>query len=177
MKLTRYIRPTARRSIDDQIAATEQDGISITIIEGDMGRTFKDALKQLKPGNGLLIENFATLGRRRDTVCDRVEAIFDKRANIVDAEGDVHEPKCRRTLIKAIKSKGITVRGGEPKPRVPHNKISDEDLEEAKKVWSGKKYRAMTNKEVSEAVGISVVTLTERLGKRGIRKPGRLKSR
>lgn len=177
MKLTRYIRPTARRRAADQIAATERDGISITIIEGEQGRTFADALKQLNHGNGLLIESLATLGRRRDTVCERIGAIFDKGASIVDADGDVHEPSCRQSLIKAIRARGITVAGDEPRPRVAHNKTDAETLKEAKRYWTQKQFAAMTNQDIADAVGVSVVTLTKTLGPRGIRGPGRLKQR
>jgi len=174
MKITRYIRPVARRTAAQQIAATERDGIAITIIEGDQRRTFDNALQQLKPGGGLLIETLATLGRRRDTVCDRVRAVFAKGASIVLADGTVHGPECEASLIAGLMARGVTVTGNEPKPRIAHNRASDETRAEAKRLWTQKQFSKLTNGEVAEAVGVSVVTLTDWFGPRG-RKPGRPK--
>lgn len=58
------------------------------------------------------------------------------------------------------------MRGEDPKPRVAHNKTADEDLKDAKRFWTQKQFRKMTNKDITEATGISVVTLTKEFGKR-----------
>lgn len=177
MKLTVYIRPTARRPIAAQEAQARKSlekvrdkypgGISIIITEGDQGRTWENALKQLGPINHLLIENFQTLHRIRDIACERIEQVFDKSASIVDEDGEIHEPRCRRTLLKALRSRGLTVSSAEPKPRLAHNKTPDDVLKEAKRMWTQKQFAKMTNKDISEAVGVSVVTLIKTFGKRG----------
>ena len=57
MKIIRYIRPTARWTKAKQELATNREDIRFTIVEGELDSTFADALKLLKPGNGLLVEN------------------------------------------------------------------------------------------------------------------------
>jgi hypothetical protein len=166
MKLTRYIRPTARRTAAQQIAATDRDGIAITITEGEQGRTWADALKQLKPGGGLLVETIATLGRRRDTVCERLRAVFDKGASVVLSDGTVHAPDCGPSLIAGLMARGVTVSGTEPGPRVAHNRTAPDILAEARKLWTQKQFARMTNGEIAAAVGLSVPTLAREFGKR-----------
>ena len=172
MKLIRYIRATSRSSVADQIAATERDGIRITIVEGEPDSTFADALKQLKRGNGLLIEGFHVLGRKRDTVCERVRQVFAKGGNIVDADGDIHAPAYEKTLIKALKTRGVTVNGREPRPRVAHNRTDDDTRKAAKRLWTQKQFARMTNKDIAEEIGVSTWTLRHWFGPRG-RKAGR----
>lgn len=167
MKLIRYIRPTARRTAAQQIAATDCDGIAITITEGEQGRTWADALKQLRPGGGLVIQDLATLGRRRDTVCERVRAVMAKGASIVLADGSMHGPKEEASLIAGLMARGVTVSGAEPGPRVAHNRTSPEVLAEAKRLWTQNQFARMTNGEIAEAVGLSVSTLTREFGRRG----------
>lgn len=167
MKLIRYIRPTARRSTARQRAVTDREGIAIDVIEGDQGRTWETALKLLKRGNGLLIEDIATLGRRYDTRVERIKAVAAKGASIVLADGSVHGPECAPSIVAGLQAP----RSDEP--RVAHNKTDDETLAEAKRLWTGRAYKAMTNGQIAEAVGLSIPTLTRYFGKRGVRKPGR----
>jgi hypothetical protein len=180
MKKIRYIRPTARSTEEMQRKATDHLGpFAIDIVEGQDGRTFETAIKVMKAGNALVISGLDTLGRRRDTVVSRINAVFDIRGgggNILDKDGDLHEPECRKSLTKAIMSRGITVKGDEPSPRVAHNKTPDDVMAEAKRMWTQKQYARMTNKDIAEAVGISVVTLIKQLGPRG-RKAGRPRSK
>jgi hypothetical protein len=172
MRLIRYIRPTSRRSIDDQITATDRFKVHFTVVDGEDDRDFATALKILNKGNGLLIEGFHILGRRRDTVCERVKQIFAKGANIVDADGDIHPPSYEKTLIKALQARGVTVKGTEPRPRVAHNRIDDETRKEAKRLWTQKQFSRMTNADIAEEIGVSVVTLNQWFGPRG-RRAGR----
>jgi hypothetical protein len=168
MKLTRYIRPRARRTAAQQIAATERPGIAITIVEGEQGRTWADAVKQLRPGGGLLIENLAALGRRRDTVCDRLDAVFAKGASVVLGEDDsVHSPDCGPSLLAGVRARGVTVSGDEPKPRVAPNKLPDAVRDQAERYWKQKQFERMTNREIAEAAGVSVETLASWFGARG----------
>lgn len=145
---------------------------AITIVHGKDDCTFENALKILKAGNALTIMEFETLGRRIDTRCNHINAVFDKRALIEDKDGDLHEPSCRKSLIKAIKSKDTSKT--ETASRVPHNKVDQATRDDAEKLWTGKNYENMTNGQVANEIGFTVKTLTEWFGPRG-RKAGRPK--
>lgn len=177
MKLIQHIRPTTHRTEADQRRAGAQFEPAFVVVVGHQGRTFETTLKQLKRNsdNGVLIENPGTLSRRRDVACAMLEQIFAKGASVVFSDdGSVHSPECGASLIAGVRSRGVTMRGDEPKPRVAHNRASDEVRAEAKRYWTQKQFARMTNGEIAEAVGVSVVTLTDWFGPRG-RKPGRPK--
>ena len=174
MKRIRYIRPTSRSTEAAQRLATDHLGpFALTVVEGKEGRTFETALKIIRAGNALTIAEFETLGRRIDTRCRLVEQVFDKGGLIEDADGDIHRPEARTTLLKALRTR--REKQTDDKPRVAHNKASAETREQAQRLWTQKKYGRMTNAEVAEAVGVTVKTLTLWFGPRGIRGPGRLK--
>lgn len=165
MKRIRYIRPTARRPEALQRRETDHLGpFAITIVHGKDDCTFENALKILKAGNALTIMEFETLGRRIDTRCKHIEAVFDKKALIEDKDGDLHEPSCRKSLIKAIKSKDT--RETEAKPRIPHNKADQAARDAAEKIWTGDNFKNMTNGQVADEVGFTVKTLTDWFGPR-----------
>jgi len=167
MKLIAYIRPTVRRPAKDQVAALKPHAPTFTVIDGQDGRDWSTALKMIKRGNGLLIEDIGTLGRRFDTRRERIEAVAAKGASIALADGSVHGPDCAPSIVAGMR---------EPKsdaPRVAHNATPDHVLVEAERIWTGEAYRSMTNGQVADAVGLSIPTLTRKFGKRGIRKAGR----
>lgn len=165
MKRIRYIRPTALKSEALQRRKTDHLGpFAITIVHGKDDCTFENALKILKAGNALTIMEFETLGRRIDTRCKHIEAVFDKKALIEDKDGDLHEPSCRKSLIKAIKSKDTSKT--EKAPRVPHNKVDQAAKDEAEKLWTGENFAGMKNRQVADETGFSVKTLTEWFGPR-----------
>lgn len=165
--MTRYVRPTARRTAAQQIRATDRDGIAITIIEGDQCRTWLDALKQLRPGGGLLIQDIGTLGRRYETRRERIEAVAAKQASIVLADGSVHGPDCLPSIVAGLQAPRSD------NPRRAHNRTDDETLAEAQRLWTGAPFRGMTNGQIADAVGLSIPTLTRHFGARRVRKPGR----
>jgi hypothetical protein len=166
MKLTRYIRPSATGGTQDQLDKTDRDGISTTIIEGEQGRTFENALQQLGPNNHLLIRDLKVLARKKDDVATRIKQVVAKGASIVEADGFTTAPNQAAALIRGIKSKGITVRGGEPKPRVPHNKTPDAVKEAARRMYTQQKFKRWSNKEIAEEFGVTTWALRDWFGPR-----------
>lgn len=167
MKLIAYIRPTARRPAKDQAAALKPHAPAFIVIDGQDGRDWSTALKMLRRGNGLVIENIGTLGRRYDTRVERIEAVAGKGASIVLADGSIHGPDCAPSIVAGMSAPKSDA------PRVAHNRTDDDTLAEAKRLWTGREFRAMTNGQIAEAVGLSIPTLTRYFGARGIRKAGR----
>lgn len=134
MKRIRYIRPTKRRPVAHQERATEHlEPFAITIVHGEGGRTFENALKILKKGNALVVQDLHTLARRRDTICDMVCRVFSKGALIEDASGNLHKPECEASLIAGITTGGHLT--SEQRERIAHNRISDERRAFAFKYW------------------------------------------
>lgn len=176
MKLIRYIRPTARRTIAWQQSVTERDGIAFDVIEGDQGRTWETALKMLKRGNGLLTAEPETLGRKIETRARRVREIASKGAWIILADGGEHSPEAAANLIEWMQAGGDRERSA--KQRVAHNKTDAATLAEGKRYWTQKQFKRMTNSEVAEACGLSTATLTRKFGPRSQyieTRPGRRK--
>lgn len=151
MKRIRYIRPTARRPEAHQRAATDHlEPFAIDIVEGDQDRTFANALKILKAENALVVQDMHTFGRRKDTICDRVQAVFKKGAFIEDADGNLHKPECEASLLA-----GIMTGGGlsdEKRERIAHNRISDEKRALAFKYWQD---HELSNAAVARLAGVS----------------------
>lgn len=172
MRIIRYIRPTARWTKAQQERATDHFDIHFTIVDGEHGRTFDNALKQLRPTRALLVENLQVFARRRDTICVRIRQVFAIGSTLMLANGNTYTPDQEDPLVEGVMTGGYLLK--EPKPRVAHNKIDEKTLEQAAKMWHGEKFRRMTNKEIAEAVGVGVVTLHRALGPRG-RKAGRPK--
>lgn len=160
MKLIAYIRPTARSPANGQVAALKPHAPAFTVIEGQDGRDWSTALKILKTGNGLLIEDIGTLGRRHDTRRERIEAVATKGASIVLADGSVHGPDCAPSIVAGM----CAPKSDEP--RVAHNKTPEEKLAEAERYWKQKQFKRMTNREIAEVVGLSIPTMTRAFGKR-----------
>lgn len=178
MKLIRYIRPTARRSVAWQRAVTDRDGIALDVIEGMDGRDWNTALKMLKPGNGLLAAEPETLGRKIETRARRVQEIADNGAWIILADGGEHSPEAAAGLIKWMRAGGD--RDKPAKPRVAHNRTPDDVMTEAERLWTQTQFARMTNGEVAAAVGLSIPTLTRAFGPRSQfikTRPGRPKQR
>jgi hypothetical protein len=173
MKLIRYIRGTTRHSAARQSAATERDGIAMTVVEGEQGRTWETALKVAKPGNGILIDSLEVLGRKITTRIHRLTQAQTKGVGIVIAEDDTtHGPDEIPSLITGLRS-GVK---RERTPRKAHNRTDPQKLAEAGKVWTGDDYAAMSNDAVARATGVSKVTLWREFGPRG-RKAGRPRNR
>lgn len=173
MKIIRYIRPTSRWTKAHQERETDYEDIAYTVVEGVDGLTFDDAVDMLRRGNVLLVQDLNVFARRRDTICDRVRAVFAKGAGILVGSGREFTPDQEEPLIEGIMTGGYLVR--EPKQRVAHNKIDPEKLEAAKEMWLGDEFKRMTNDEVAKATGVSKVTMHREFGPRG-RKAGRPKS-
>lgn len=154
MKLIRYIRPTSRWTVAHQERATGHREIAFTIVEGRDRMSFDTVLKMLKPGNGVLVENLQAFARRRDSICDRLKAIFAKRAVVVDAKGNIYAPEHEAIIVEAVMTGGYSVK--EPKKRVAHNRIDDETRAKALELW---KRKDLTNKQVSELAGVAYPTM------------------
>jgi hypothetical protein len=172
MKRIRYIRPTKRRPEAHQRAATDHlEPFAITIVHGEQDRTFKNALKILKAGNALTIQDLHTLARRRDTICDMVSQIFAKGAFIETADGSLHKPACEASLIAGIMTGGcLTV---EQRERIVHNRIDDEKRALAFKYWQD---HSLSNEAVARLAEIQYQTMRKWWQKdfpRPLEKPGR----
>jgi hypothetical protein len=171
MKRIRYIRPTSRSTEAAQRLATDHLGpFALTVVDGKEGRTFETALKLIKTGNALTIAEFETLARRIDTRCRLIEQVFDKGGLIEDADGDIHRPEARSTLLKALRTRREKQADG--KPRVAHNKADQEVRDRAEELWTGANYANMTNGQIADEVGVTIKTLMQWFGPRG-RRAGR----
>jgi|GEM_PF-5404405 len=174
MKLIRYIRGTTRHPAARQLAATDRDGIAMTVVEGEQGRTWETALKVAKPGNGILIDSLETLGRKATTRAVRLEAARAKGVSIVIAEDDsTHSPEAIPSLITGLRS-GLK---RDPNPRVAHNRIDDEARAAAFRFWQD---HDLDNHAVARLAGISYAAMRrwwQAECPRPLRRPGRKRKR
>ncbi len=155
MKRIRYIRPTARRPELHQANATEHlEPFAITIVEGDQGRTFSNALKILKAENALVIQDLHTLARKRVTICDMISQVFAKGAFIETSDNTLHKPECEASLLAGIMTGGTL--NDETRERIVHNRIDDEQRALAFKYWQDKD---LNNQAVARLAGISYQTM------------------
>ncbi len=155
MKRIRYIRPTKRRPEAHQRAATDHlEPFAIDIVEGDQGRSFATALKVLKRGNAIVVQDLHTFARRRDTICDMISRIFAKGALIETADNTLHEPECEASLIAGLMTGGGLTE--EKRDRIAHNRISDEQRALAFKYWQD---HDLNNQAVARLAGIQYQTM------------------
>jgi len=154
MKIIRYIRPTSRWTQAHQERETDFEDIAFTVVEGVDGLTFDNAVRMLRRGNVLLVQDLNVFARRRDTICERVRAVFSKGASIVVGSGKEFTPDQEDPLIEGIMTGGYLVK--EPKQRVAHNRIDDERRAKAFEYWQQKD---LTNAQVERLSGISYQTM------------------
>lgn len=174
MKLIRYVKPSARLTKKHQIEATDHlediGSFAITIVDGEDGRTLENAIKILKPKNGLVVHSVGTFSRSRQSIVDACKKVFAKGANIVEADGKIHTPDDADALFSGIMlgkhlAKGSGRHGG-------HNKISEAKRSAAFLLWQT---NSLTNDEVAELAGISYQAMYKWWGKSHPRnqEPGR----
>lgn len=111
------------------------------------------------------MQDFHTFARRRDAICDKIKSVFAKGALIEDATGTIHDPACEPSLIAGIMTGGTLHR--EKRERVAHNRADDAVRAKAEEMWRGEEFRRMTNGEIADAVGVSIVSLVRWFGPRG----------
>lgn len=154
MKLIRFIKPVARLTKKQQLEATdhlgEDNDIAITIVDGEDDRTIDNAIKILKPRNGLAVHSIGAIARKRETIANICKRVFAKGANIVESDGRIHTPDDEDSLLSGLLRdkrlpRGSGKHGG-------HNKISQSKRDAAFLLWQTP---SLPNDEVARLAGIS----------------------
>lgn len=135
-----------------------------------------EAINNLSQGDFLVVSSGARLGSSIGDILDALDDVDRRRAAVLDAEtGTViewhpdamkvikyarrAESEIRKEIAQKMRSTRVALGtlGGPPE------KLTNETLSQAQKLWSDK---SLTASQVAERVGVSVRTLYRRLGER-----------
>jgi len=130
MRIIRLIMPTQRNSEARQRRTTDHMGADETVV-GDVEKL----IAWCRKGRTVAIDDIKTFARRTDQRVEIVRRIFERGALIATADGLLVGPEHAEILIAGMSSSKRVLAPEDAAKRGGHNRVPDEERDEAKKYW------------------------------------------